>query len=87
MKPGKAIPWRRYAGIVLLGFVSLGGVSLTGPGRDVLDSARSFMHYYQALEKSGVAGGFFERVVFSLVLASADAPGGEQPKPAAMSSS
>lgn len=87
MKPRGAIPWRKYAGIVLLGFLSLGGASLSGPGRNVLGSARSFVRYYRALERSGVAGGFFERVVFSLVLASAEAPGGEQPKPTAMPSS
>ncbi len=87
MKPGSNIQWRKYAGILLLGFISLGGISLSRPGRSVLHSAQSFMHYYHALERSGVAGGFFERVVFSLVLASADAPGPNQANPTAMSSS
>lgn len=87
MKPGKTAPWRKTAGIVLLGFISLGGISLSSPGRQFLNSARSFVHYYQALERSGVAGGFWERVMFSLVLASASAPEPEPSQPAAMSSS
>jgi len=78
MKPGNTWQWRKQAGILLLGFVSLGGISLSTPGRHFLHSARSFVHYYQALEKSGVRSGFWERVVFSLVLASTDSPGPEQ---------
>jgi hypothetical protein len=87
MRPGRTTRWRKYAGILVLGFLSLGGVSLSSPGRQFLHSARSFVHYYQALEQSGVPTGFWERVVFSLVLASADSPGPESSSPTPMSSS
>jgi len=87
MKPGNTWRWRKHAGIVLLGFISLGGISLSSPGRHFLSSARNFVAYYQALERSGVASGFWERVVFSLVLAGADSPGPKPPNATAMSSS
>ena len=87
MKPGKTAAWRKTAGIVLLGFISLGGISLSSPGLQFLSSARSFVHYYQALERSGVASGFWERVMFSLVLASATSPEPEPLCPAATTSS
>jgi hypothetical protein len=53
----------------------LGGLSLSAPGRHVLASAHSFVSYYRALENSGVPTSFWERVVFSVALASADSPG------------
>jgi len=71
----------------VLGFLSLGGASLSTPGRHLLCSARNFVQCYQALEEAGVPAGFFERVVFSLVLASADSPGPAQSNATAMSSS
>jgi len=79
--------WRRYAGILLLGVLSLGGITLTNPGRRLLASTQSFVRYFRALENSGVPAGFWERVAFSLVLASTDTTGGPSSKPGAMSSS
>jgi hypothetical protein len=87
MRPGSTWQWRKQAAILVLGFVSLGGISLSGPGRHFLCSARNFVHCYQALKEAGVPAGFFERVVFSLVLASADSPGPAQPNATAMSTS
>lgn len=86
MKPGNTLRWRKHAGILLLGFISLGGISVSHPGREFLHSARSFVRYYQTLEKSGVPAGFWERVVFSLVLASTDSPGPQSAPSTAMSS-
>ena len=79
--------WRRYAGILLLGMVSLGGITLTNPGRRVLVSTQSFVRYFRALENSGVPGGFWERVAFSLVLTTTDASASPSSKSGAMSSS
>jgi hypothetical protein len=87
MKRSKRWQWRKYAGICVLGFVSLGGISLSAPGRHVLNSARSFLHYYHVLEQADVPTGFWERVLFSLVLAGAHAPGSQEPSPTATSSS
>jgi hypothetical protein len=79
--------WRRYFGILLLSSVSLGGIALTNPGRRVLVSTQSFVRYFRALENSGVPGGFWERVAFSLVLTTTDASASPSSKPGAMSSS
>ena len=87
MRPGNTARWRKYTGILLLGFISLWGIGLSYPGRQFLNSARSFVRYYQELEKSGVPTGFWERIVFSLVLASADSPAPGEPKTSPMSSS
>jgi len=87
MKPGNTVRWKKYTGILLLGFVSLWGLGLSWPGRELLNSARSFVHYYHELEKSGVPTGFWERVVFSLVLASADSPGPDRSNATTRSSS
>jgi len=87
MRAGSTWQWRKQAAILVLGFVSLGGISLSRPGRHFLYSARNFVQCYQALEEAGVPAGFFERVVFSLVLASADSPGPARSNATAMSSS
>jgi hypothetical protein len=50
-------------------------MTMTDPGQHFLASAQSFLRHYRALENSGVPTGFWERVAFSLVLASADSPG------------
>lgn len=86
MKPGNTFRWRKQAGILLLGFISLTGIGVSHPGRQFVHSARSFVHYYQTLGKSGVPAGFWERVVFSLVLASTDSPGPQGAPSTAMSS-
>lgn len=75
MRPSSTARWKRQVGILLLSCISLGGAGLSTPGRNLLGSARSFVAYYQALERSGVAGGFWERVLCSLVLASAETRG------------
>lgn len=79
--------WRRHLGILLLGFVSLGGITLTNPGRRLLASTQSFVRYFWALENSGVPAGFWERVAFSLILTSTEASASPSSKPGAISSS
>jgi hypothetical protein len=79
--------WRKYLGILLLGCASFCGITLTDPGRHLLASTRSFVRYFRALENSGVPAGFWERVAFSLVLASTESSACPSSQPGAISSS
>ena len=87
MRSGKHRAWRKYAGILLLCFLSLGAIGVSSPGRRAANSARNFVCYYHALERSGLAGGFWERLLFSLVLASTHSPPANENSAAAKSTS
>lgn len=82
MSGEKTARWKKNSGILLLGLVSLAGVSQTDTGRHFVCSAHSFLGYYRALEQANDRSGFFDRVALSLVLASGDARA--ERKPASM---
>jgi hypothetical protein len=57
--------------MLLLGALSLAGVSQSAPAKRFVSSAQQFAIYYHTLERTSVRAGFWDRVALSLALASA----------------